>query len=160
MVILLVSVTACAKRTVGGNTSGSSGSGGGGGNAAAAATETAAPRATELTATMEAEGGSGVTGTADLVPGSPGTKITVELQGLPAGDHVAYIYHQSCEGSGERHGPLTAFTAEGDTSTSTTNFVSLALDHFNSEPHFIVIQGGTSDAPGDPIACGEIKAAS
>jgi hypothetical protein len=101
-----------------------------------------------------------VTGTADLVPGSPGTKITVELKGLPAGDFVAYIYHQSCQGSGERHGPLTKFTVEGDTATSVTNFVSLALNHFSSEAHFIVVHKGTSDAPGDPVSCGEIKAAS
>jgi hypothetical protein len=160
VLIMLLGAVACAKRTPGGNASSSNGGGGGGSNTAASPTATKAAAATELTATIEAVGGSGVTGTADLVPGSPGTKITVELKGLPAGDHVAYIYHQSCEGSGERHGPLTAFTTEGDTSTSVTPFVSLALDHFASEPHFIVIQEGTSDAPGAAIACGEIKAAS
>src|SRR5262249_26616774 len=130
----------------------------GGGAGSAAPTRTVAAAVTRLAATMDAKNNSGITGTAELLPGTPGTKITVEVKALPAGDHVAYIYHQSCDGSGERHGPLTAFTTDGDNSTSTTNFVSLAIDHFAGEPHFIVIQNGTSDNPGTAISCGEIKA--
>ncbi len=98
-----------------------------------------------------------MTGTATLTVGSPGTKITVEVKSLPAGQHAAYIYHQSCAGTGERHGPLTTFATEGDTSTSTTNFVSLAIAHFGDEPHFIVVFSGSNDNPGPVISCGEIE---
>lgn len=155
LLILMVALSAmaCSKRTV--SQSSASTGGGGGSSGTATPTRTAAAEVTSLEATMEAEGGSGVTGTAELTPGSPGTSIVVTLEGLPTGDHIAYIYHQSCEGSGERHGPLTAFTAEG---VSTTKFVSLALNHFGAESHFIVIQSGTSDAPGEAVACGEITA--
>jgi Cu/Zn superoxide dismutase len=156
LLVLMLAVTAlaCEKRTPG-QTSASSGGGSGGGTPAP--TRTAVPEVTALEATMEGEGGSSVTGTAELVPGNPGTRITVTVQGLPAGNHVAYIYHQSCEGSGERHGPLTAFTAEGENSTSTTNFVSLAMGHFAGESHFIVIHSGTSDNPGEAVSCGEVQ---
>lgn len=153
LLILMVglSAMACSKRTA--SQSNASSGGGGGNSGTATPTRTAAPTITSLEATMEEEGGSGVTGSAELKAGSPGTSIVVTVQGLPAGDHVAYIYHQSCEGSGERHGPLTAFTAEG---ASTTNFVSLALNHFATESHFIVIHSGTSDSPGEAVACGEV----
>ena len=157
LLILLVALSAmaCSKRSAS-QTSASTGGGGGTSNGTATPTRTAAPTVTSLEATLEEKGGSGVTGTAELKAGSPGTSIVVTVEGLPAGAHVAYIYHQSCEGSGERHGPLTAFTPEG---ASTTNFVSLALNHFATESHFIVIQNGTSDAPGEAVACGEVVAA-
>ena len=154
-IVVATALLGCAKREPVQSSSSSSNTGGG-----TAATRVATIEATELVAEMKAVGGGAVTGTADLLAATPGTKITVELKGLPAGDHVAYIYHASCSGTGERHGPLSAFTTTGDTSTSVTNFVSLALNHFNSEPHFIVIQNGTSDNPGPAIACGEIKDAS
>lgn len=160
LLILMVALSAigCSKRTVSQSSASTSGGGSSGGSSSGTATptRTAAAALTGLEATMEAEGGSGVTGAAELTPGSPGTSIVVTLQGLPAGDHSAYIYHQSCEGSGERHGPLTAFTADG---VSTTNFVSLPLNHFSTESHFIVIQRGTSDALGEAVACGEITGA-
>ncbi len=154
VLVVALSAMACEKRTPKQSSSPSSGSGSSG---TAEATRAAAAEVTGLEATMAAEGGSGVTGTATLTVGSPGTKIAVELKSLPAGQHAAYIYHQSCAGTGERHGPLAAFTTEGDTSTSTTNFVSLALAHFGDEPHFIVIFSGSNDNPGPAISCGEIK---
>lgn len=153
VLMLGVSALACAKRTPGETSA--SGGGGGNGDGTPAPARTEAPEVTELTAAMEGQGGAAVTGNAELTPGNPGTSIVVTLEGLPAGDHVAYIYHQSCEGSGERHGPLSAFDAEG---TSTTNFVSLALGHFASESHFIVVHSGTSDAPGEAVSCGEVQA--
>lgn len=155
MVVVAATLLGCAKREPVQSSSSSSSSG----STTSAATREATAEATELVAEMKAEAGSGITGTADLIAATPGTKITVELKGLTAGDHVAYIYHGSCAGSGERHGPLSAFNISGDTATSTTNFVSLALSHFASESHFIVVQKGTSDAPGAAESCGEVKAA-
>lgn len=109
---------------------------------------------------MEAKGGSNVTGTAELSAGNPGTKVVVTVKGLTGNQFVAYIYHGSCEGAGERHGPLSAFQADGDNSTSTTSFVSLALNHFGTEPHFLVIHTGTSDTVGAAVSCAELKTAS
>lgn len=154
VLVVALSAMACEKRTPKQSSSPSSGSGS---SSTAEATRTAAPEITELKATMKGEGGSQVTGTATLLVGSPGTKISVEVKSLPAGQHAAYIYHQSCAGTGERHGPLATFATEGDTSTSTTNFVSLALAHFGDEPHFIVVHTGPNDNPGPAISCGKIE---
>ena len=155
LLIVALSALACEKRTPAGQ--GNAATGGGGGNTSAAPARTASADPTALKATMKGEGGSQVAGTAELVAGTPGTKIIVEVKSLPAGQHAAYIYHQSCAGSGERHGPLAAFVVDGDTATSTTSFVSLSLRHFSDESHFIVIHSGTSDNPGAAISCGEIE---
>ncbi|MGE0228073.1 MAG: hypothetical protein AB7U23_06120 [Dehalococcoidia bacterium] len=132
-------------------------SGGGGG---AAPVRTAAAEVTSIEGPMEAIGGSGISGTAQLVSGSPGTKVTVSVTGLSGSQYVAYIYHGSCEGAGERHGPLTAFQAAGANFTSETSFISLALSHFADEPHFLVIHTGTSDSVGTAVSCAELENAS
>ncbi|MBX7111354.1 MAG: hypothetical protein K1X87_05845 [Dehalococcoidia bacterium] len=126
----------------------------------AAAVQTQAAEVTSVKGTVEAKGGSNVTGTAELSPGTPGTKVVVTVKGLTGNQYVAYIYHGSCDGAGERHGPLSAFQADGDNFTSTTNFISLALNHFAGEPHFLVIHTGTSDNVGTAVACAELKNAS
>lgn len=130
---------------------------GGGGSTAV---RTAEAEVTSVKGPMEAKGGSNVTGTAELVAGTPGTKVTVTVKGLQGSQYVAYIYHGSCDGAGERHGPLSAFQPDGDNSTSTTNFISLALNHFGGEPHFLVIHTGTSDNVGASVSCAELKSGS
>ncbi|MEZ4552610.1 MAG: hypothetical protein R3B59_01775 [Dehalococcoidia bacterium] len=130
------------------------------GGGSAAPVRTAEAEVTSVEGPMEALGGSGVTGTAELVSGSPGTKVTVSVTGLSGSEYVAYIYHGSCEGAGERHGPLTAFQAAGANFTSETSFISLALSHFAGEPHFLVIHTGTSDNVGTAVSCAELENAS
>ncbi|MSQ35798.1 MAG: hypothetical protein EXR63_01460 [Dehalococcoidia bacterium] len=112
-----------------------------------------------LQAVLGAQGGGRASGTAELLPGDSGSKIAVTLQGLAAGAYTGFIYHVSCGGAGEKHGPLAAFTAAADgAGTSTTNFITLRLVHFAEDVHFMAIHSGTSDAPGPLVACGEIKA--
>lgn len=157
LLVLIVAVGAigCAKRQPA-TSSSTVGSGGGG----SAPVRTAEAEVTSVKGTMEAKGGSNVTGTAELAPGNPGTKVTVTVKGLQGSQYIAYIYHGSCDGAGERHGPLSAFQADGDNFTSTTNFISLALNHFGGEPHFLVIHTGTSDNVGASVSCAELKNAS
>jgi hypothetical protein len=155
VVIVAVGALGCAKRQPVTSASTTTTSGGG-----AAPVRTAEAEVTSVKGPMEAKGGSNVTGTAELSAATPGTKVLVTVKGLTGTQYIAYIYHGSCEGAGERHGPLSAFQADGDNFTSTTNFISLALNHFGGEPHFLVIHTGTSDSVGTAVSCAELKTAS
>ena len=155
LAMLATGSLACAKR----NTTPASGSTpGGGGAGGGAVIRTQIPDPTALTATLAAEGGGQAAGTVEFVAGNPGTKVTVQMTGLTPGKHVGFIYHASCEGAGEKHGPLTEIEAGADGSgTATTNFVSFALVHFIEEPHFLAVHAGDAAAPGEVVSCGEIE---
>jgi hypothetical protein len=160
LAMLATGTLACAKRntTASGSNNGGGGGGAGGGGAVI---RTQIPDPTALTATLAPEGGGQAAGTVEFAPGSPGTKVTVNATGLTPGKHVGFIYHGSCEGAGEKHGPLTEIEAGADgAGTATTNFVSFALVHFIEEVHFIAIHAGDAAAPGAVVSCGEIKNAS
>lgn len=151
IVLLAGAAVGCAKRdttTSGGMQVGSLGS-----------VRTPMPDPTGLVATLAAQGGGKAAGTAELVPSDAGSKISVTMQGLAAGNYTAYIYHNNCDGAGEKHGPLTAFTAAADgAGTSVTNFVTLRLVHFSEDVHFIAIHQSTPAATGPQVACGKIEA--
>jgi hypothetical protein len=148
--VLAVGALGCAKRQP---ATGSGSSVGGLGSV-----RTQIPDPTALTAALTAQGGGRASGTAELLPGDSGSKVTLTLAGLAAGNYIGYVYHKSCEGAGEKHGPLTAFTAAADgAGTSTTNFITLRLVHFIEDEHFIAVHQGSTEAPGPLVACGKIE---
>ena len=76
--------------------------------------QTEIPEPDALVAELKPVGTSQAAGKATFAKGDSGvgSKITVEMTGLPAGAHLNYIYHNNCNGEGEKHGPLTALNAE------------------------------------------------
>ena len=159
LTVLVVSLAfgamGCAKKAA--NTGSSPG--GGGGGSFSVRTPTVEP--TELTSSLAGQAGGQTTGTAKFIAGNPGTRVTVEMKGLPPGAHTAYIYHVNCEGQGEKHGPLTQLDAGADgAGTSSTQFVSFTLGHFLEGDHFVAVHAATGDNPGAVISCGKIENAS
>ena len=147
--IALVSI-ACTKKDSG-TAGGAAGAGG--------PVRTSTPEPTALSATLSARGGGQASGTAQFVPGSPGTRVTLEMKSLPSGPKTAYIYKGSCEGAGQRFGPLTTLEPAADGSaTSSTNFVSFTLGQFLDGEHFLSVHAGTGDNAGAVLSCGKIEA--
>src|SRR5215467_8628916 len=70
---------------------------GGSSSGGSASTPTPVPTPTPITATMNALGGSGVTGSTQVIKGTGSFDIVVKLTGLaPSSVHVAHIHKGSC----------------------------------------------------------------
>jgi hypothetical protein len=104
---------------------------------------------------------AGISGTAEVAPGSGRFVLTVRLQGLPPNsNHIAHIHLGSCAASGAIHLPLQPLAADaaGNASSITTLNQEYAIPPAGWYAN--VHQG--PDLQGDnarPLACGDLKAA-
>ena len=114
----------------------------------------------ELTATLSEMEGSGVTGTATLVPGA--TQVVVSIEGLPEGPHANHIHHVTCDAQGEVHLTLEELQAgaDGVAEATTTDFPEEDPDrelNYFTTGHYIAVHVGGNDTVGAVISCGNIE---
>ena len=114
----------------------------------------------ELTATLSEMEGSGVTGTATLVPGA--TQVVVSMEGLPEGPHANHIHHGTCDAQGEVHVTLEELQAAADGGASAVTFDFAEEDpdpefnHF-AAGHYVAVHVGGNDTVGAVISCGNVE---
>ena len=114
---------------------------------------------------IEELAGSGVTGSAFLMPASGGqTEVTVRLRGLdPGSSHVNHIHEGTGCASGEYSGiveELANIDADSSGVGTATTTASIAFDMVPGEHVIVVHAGATLEEDATPIACGHIPIAS
>jgi hypothetical protein len=110
--------------------------------------------------TMNAAGGSGVTGQAQFMDhGSGSTMVTVNLTAQGNSTHSGHIHTGTCDAPGEVVVPLQDITlANGTGSSSSTIQVPLAT--VMNGQHIVAYHASSGDSPGAPVVCGQIPAQS
>lgn len=108
--------------------------------------------------TLNAVGGSGVTGTAQIMDhGSNQSMVTVNLTAQGNTTHSGHIHTGTCDAPGDVVVPLENVTlANGTGSSSSTINVPLAT--VMNGQHIVAFHQGSGDNPGAPVVCGAIPA--
>lgn len=108
--------------------------------------------------TMNAAGGSGVTGQAQFMDhGSGSTMVTVNLTAQGNSTHSGHIHTGTCDAPGDVVVPLQDVTlANGTGSSSSTLQVPLAT--VMNGQHIVAYHASSGDNPGAPVVCGTIPA--
>lgn len=118
----------------------------------------AAPKA--ATAKLDAVASSGATGTVALAEAGGKTTLDITMTGLKPGPHAVYLQGGSCEGGGERTGPLGPITAAADgASKGTAELVNKPIGGLAGSVYVQIFEGA-GDTLGKVVACGKIEAAS
>lgn len=95
---------------------------------------------------------SGVTGTAVVTPIADGFEVSLDIEGLAAGQtYPSHLHRGSCDDDMGVVAPLEDVTAVDETGQSTTTIGSSMLDP-TAESLFIQVHG----TDGAPIACGDV----
>jgi hypothetical protein len=146
--------------------------GGADSTAAAASTETAtttAPMASDTAGmggaqamgsavTMNAVGGSGVTGQAQFMDhGGGSTMVTVTLTGQGSSTHGGHIHQGTCDSPGQVVAPLQDITLANGTGSSTST-VQVPLATVMNGQHIVAYHQSAGENPGAPVVCGQIPA--
>jgi hypothetical protein len=108
--------------------------------------------------TMNAAGGSGVTGQAQFMDhGSGSTMVTVNLTAQGSSTHSGHIHTGTCDAPGPVVVPLQDVTlANGTGSSSSTIQVPLAT--VMNGQHIVAYHASSGENPGAPVVCGTIPA--
>jgi len=107
-----------------------------------------------LTVTLNAENGSGETGTAVLTQESGDVKVVVTIKNAPAGPQPMHIHAGTCANLNPTPAyPLTSVS----NGASTTTVKGVTIDDLLAKPYAINVHKSTSDL-GTYVACGDIKA--
>lgn len=155
---LLAITVACTKPVDDTPTAAAGQSAGGFSIAGSAAGGAAAPKA--ATAKLDQIAASGASGTATLAEAGGKTTLDITMTGLKAGAHAVYLQGGSCEGGGERTGPLTPITAAADgTGKGTSELVNKPVGGLIGSVYVQVFEG-PNDTPGKVVACGKVEASS
>lgn len=120
------------------------------------ATDAAAPAAGGVA--MNAVGGSGVTGTMEVMQhGASQTMVSVTLNG-PAGassTHAGHIHQGTCDNPGAVVVPLQDVTLSNGTGMAASTVEVPPADAMNGQ-HIVAYHESAGDNPGAPVVCGAI----
>ncbi len=110
----------------------------------------------QLVAHLEEEGGSGVSGEADLSLNGDGILVSLIMEGLTEGVHPNHLHHGTCAEQGEIHITLDGVVADasGDGLQTTANNEE-PLSHFETG-HYLAVHESESDFT--VVACGNVEA--
>ncbi|HEX6910825.1 MAG TPA: hypothetical protein VF142_10535 [Longimicrobium sp.] len=108
--------------------------------------------------TMNAVGGSGVTGQAQFMDhGGGSTMVTVNLTAQGNTTHSGHIHTGTCDAPGDVVAPLQDITlANGTGSSSSTLQIPLAT--VMNGQHIVAYHQGQGENAGAPVVCGQIPA--
>jgi hypothetical protein len=108
--------------------------------------------------TMNAVGGSGVTGQSQFMDhGGGSTMVTVNLTAQGNSTHSGHIHTGTCDAPGDVVAPLQDVTlANGTGSSSSTLQVPLAT--VMNGQHIVAYHASSGENPGAPVVCGTIPA--
>jgi hypothetical protein len=108
--------------------------------------------------TMNAVGGSGVTGQAQFMDhGGGSTMVMVNLTAQGTTTHSGHIHQGTCDAPGQVVAPLQDITlANGTGSSSSTVQVPLAT--VMNGQHIVAYHQGQGENAGAPVVCGQIPA--
>lgn len=108
--------------------------------------------------TMNAVGGSGVTGQAQFMDHGQGqTMVTVNLAGQGSSTHSGHIHQGTCDALGSVVAPLQDVTLANGTGTSTST-VQVPLATVMNGQHVVAYHQGQGANAGAPVVCGQIPA--
>lgn len=108
--------------------------------------------------TMNAVGGSGVTGQAQFMDHGGGqTMVTVNLTGQGSSTHSGHIHTGTCDAPGQVVAPLQDVTLANGTGTSTST-VNVPLATVMNGQHIVAYHQGQGASAGAPVVCGQIPA--
>lgn len=103
---------------------------------------------------LEAKAESGITGSAILTPIADGVEVSLDLDGLTAGEtYSAHLHRGACDNDMGVVAPLEDVSASDETGQSTTTIGTSMLDP-TAESLFVQVHS----ADGTPIACGDVPA--
>lgn len=122
-------------------------------------TPLAAQDATELTAILSQQGGSGATGSATIIAKIGGTKVAVTMAGLPEGPHANHLHHGTCDVQGAIHVTLGELIADADGNATQG---TIDNEHILSQletGHYLAVHEGGNDTIGAVISCGKVEIA-
>lgn len=115
----------------------------------------AAAATTTLTVTMNAQNGSGETGSATLTQNGPDVKVVLAIKGAPATAQPVHIHFGVCSDLGGVAYPLTNV----ENGTSTTTVKGITIDQLLAKPYAINVHQ-SADNLGKYVSCGNIAAKS
>jgi hypothetical protein len=108
--------------------------------------------------TMNAVGGSGVTGQAQFMDHGQGqTMVTVNLTGQGSSTHSGHIHQGTCDAPGTVVAPLQDITLANGAGTSTST-ISATLATVMDGQHIVAYHQGQGANAGAPVVCGQIPA--
>lgn len=108
--------------------------------------------------TMNAVGGSGVTGQASFMAhGTNETMVTVNLTAQGSTTHAGHIHQGTCDNIGSVVAPLQPVTLANGTGSSNST-VPVALGTVMNGQHVVSYHQNAGDNPGAPVVCGQIPA--
>jgi hypothetical protein len=108
--------------------------------------------------TMNAVGGSGVTGQAQFMDHGQGqTMVTVTLTAQGNTTHSGHIHKGTCDSPGEVVAPLQDITLANGTGTSSSTVPAPLATVMNGE-HIVAYHQGQGANAGAPVVCGQIPA--
>jgi hypothetical protein len=108
--------------------------------------------------TMNAVGGSGVTGQAQFMEHGAGqTMVTVNLTAQGNTTHSGHIHQGTCDAPGQVVAPLQDVTLANGTGTSTST-VDIPLGTVMNGQHIVAYHQGQGANAGAPVVCGQIPA--
>src|SRR5438093_666542 len=134
---------------------------GGGSPATSTATPEPSPSPQGISVTMQAVGGSGVTGTAVVTKGSGSFTVKLTLTGMKASSqHANHIHKGSCAKAGPIDKSLQTISADASGAGTATTTVpgDFAIP---AEGWYVNVHSGpdiTQPGQGAPVACGDIPA--
>jgi hypothetical protein len=109
--------------------------------------------------TMNATGGSGVTGSAQLTAMGAQTQVVVTVQGASQnGSHVNHIHAGSCAQQGGIVFPLTDIRTDATGRGSATTMVAAPLSTIQGASHYVNVHAGPA-LPSPGVSCGDIAMA-
>lgn len=107
---------------------------------------------------MNAVGGSGVTGQAQIMDHGQGqTMVIVTLNGQGSSTHSGHIHQGTCDSPGEVVVPLEDVTLANGTGSSTSTVNVPMADVMNGQ-HIVAYHESAGANPGAPVVCGQIPA--
>jgi LPXTG-motif cell wall-anchored protein len=113
---------------------------------------------TAARATMNATGGSRITGAATLTAQGAQTMVVVRVTGAPANStHVNHIHVGSCEAEGGIAYPLTDLQTNAQGTATASTMVNATLATVLASRHYVNVHAGAS-LPSPGVSCGNIVA--
>jgi hypothetical protein len=108
--------------------------------------------------TMNAVGGSGVTGQAQFMDHGQGqTMVTVNLAAQGNSTHSGHIHQGTCDAPGSVVAPLQDITLANGAGTSTSTVPAPLATVMNGQ-HIVAYHASSGENPGAPVVCGQIPA--
>jgi hypothetical protein len=108
--------------------------------------------------TMNAVGGSGVTGQAQFMEhGASETMVTITLNAQGNTTHSGHIHQGTCDSPGQVMAPLQDVTLANGTGTSSST-VPLPLATVMNGQHIVAYHQGQGESAGAPVVCAQIPA--